>query len=135
MQSENITAGKLAEMIGVQPSAISHVMSGRNKPGFDFLAGLFNKFPNLNPRWMIIGEGNMTLTFDGSFYQQKENESHVTINTSPDLLSEPSSSIDIEPPRSTSFGDTHMRPAGRSKSIERIVIFYTDGTFSSHEQQ
>lgn len=137
MQSKNISAGKLAEMIGVQPSAISHIMSGRNKPGFDFLAGLFNKFPDLNPRWIIIGEGDMILTTDHPHPLnksiEKENELFEVTNASPDLLNEASPHLDTTQVK-TAHADC-KRPMSRSKSIERIVIFYTDGTFSPHEQQ
>lgn len=118
MQSKNISAGKLAEIIGVQPSAISHILSGRNKPGFDFLANLFNQFPDLNPRWMIVGEGNMiVMTIDSA----EKKELPVDINN--EILTP---SFDVVSAKMNK---------GHSKSIERIAIFYTDGTFSSYEQQ
>ncbi|NLA48821.1 MAG: helix-turn-helix transcriptional regulator, partial [Bacteroidales bacterium] len=32
LKSENKTSAQFAEEIGVQPSGISHILSGRNKP-------------------------------------------------------------------------------------------------------
>ena len=103
MRSEGLSAVKLAEMIDVQPSAISHIISGRNKPGFDFLAALFARFPDISPRWMILGEGEM----------------------SPML-----SNADVESAAPPVVENTPQSP--QPKSIERIAIFYTDGTFSSY---
>lgn len=122
MQSENISAGKLAEIIGVQPSAISHIMSGRNKPGFDFLANLFDQFPNLNPRWIITGKDSMILP--DSIHGKEAHSSGSGNISHQDLFAankKPIKTTICEPPKSL------------SKSIEKIVIFYTDGTFSLYE--
>lgn len=62
MRSEELTSAKLAEILSVQPSSISHLLAGRNKPNFDFISNLLLMFPNLNPRWIINGEGGMYLS-------------------------------------------------------------------------
>jgi len=54
---ENITPAKLAEKIGVQPSGISHILSGRNKPSYDFINKLLLHFPNISAEWLITGKG------------------------------------------------------------------------------
>ena len=37
MKNENLTPSKLAELLGIQPSGISHILAGRNKPSFDLV--------------------------------------------------------------------------------------------------
>lgn len=59
LQSEGLTAVKFAEIMEVQPSSISHLLSGRNKPNFDFISRLLLRFPDLNPDWMINGIGEI----------------------------------------------------------------------------
>lgn len=59
MKNEGITPSRLAELISVQPSSISHLLAGRNKPGFDFLYKILQRFPRLNPDWLILGSGEM----------------------------------------------------------------------------
>lgn len=59
MRSEQLTAAKLAEIVQVQPSSISHLLSGRNKPNFEFVSRLMRMFPELNPDWLINGIGTM----------------------------------------------------------------------------
>ena len=56
---EQLSPSKFADIIGVQRSSISHVISGRNKPSFDFLQKTLQAFPGLNASWLMLGEGNM----------------------------------------------------------------------------
>lgn len=48
-----------ADKLGVQRSSISHLLSGRNKPGFDFLSRMITEFTDLNIDWVLTGKGNM----------------------------------------------------------------------------
>ncbi|WP_300886837.1 helix-turn-helix transcriptional regulator [uncultured Alistipes sp.] len=59
MKSEGLTSSRLAEMLEVQPSGISHILSGRNKPGFDFLQKILRRFPQINPDWLLLDSGAM----------------------------------------------------------------------------
>lgn len=59
LKSEGLTAVKFAEIMEVQPSSISHLLSGRNKPNFDFISRILLRFPSLNPDWLINGIGEI----------------------------------------------------------------------------
>lgn len=54
-----LTANKLAEMLEVQPSGISHILAGRNKPSIDFVTKLLTVFPDISPDWFILGTAPM----------------------------------------------------------------------------
>ncbi len=56
---ERLSPSKFADIIGVQRSSVSHIISGRNKPSFDFLQKTMKAFPGLNADWLILGEGTM----------------------------------------------------------------------------
>ena len=56
---EQLSPSKFADLIGVQRSSISHVISSRNKPSFDFLQKTLKAFPGLNASWLMLGEGTM----------------------------------------------------------------------------
>lgn len=60
--AENITQAQLADLINVARGSVSHVISGRNKPSFEFIAGLARCFPNLNMDWILTGQGKMYKT-------------------------------------------------------------------------
>ena len=40
LKEKSLSSNKLAEMLEVQPSGISHILSGRNKPSMDFITKL-----------------------------------------------------------------------------------------------
>lgn len=59
IDSDKLTASKFAEMIGVQKSSVSHIISGRNKPSLDFVQKVLSAFPAINSDWLLFGAGNM----------------------------------------------------------------------------
>jgi transcriptional regulator with XRE-family HTH domain len=54
----NLSATKLADEITVQRSGISHILSGRNQPSYDFLVKILSRYPQIDPEWLILGKGN-----------------------------------------------------------------------------
>ena len=59
LQAENITPARFADQIGIQRSGVSHILAGRNKPGFDFIEKMLRCYPSLNAEWLITGKGKM----------------------------------------------------------------------------
>ena len=59
MEAEHLQASRLAEILGVQPATISHILNGRNRPSFEFIEKLLQRFPKMNPDWLILGKGNL----------------------------------------------------------------------------
>ncbi len=105
------TASSFAEKIGVQRSSISHILSGRNKPSLDFVLKILTVYPEVELYWLLNGKGE--------FPSEQKNE-----NLKPTPIP-PVSNI-VLPKETVSTKKT-------DKSIERIVIFYTDGTFKNFE--
>ncbi len=54
---ENLSPARLADMLGVQRSNISHILSGRNNPSYDFIKAVLTKFPQLSAEWFLTGKG------------------------------------------------------------------------------
>ena len=57
LDAENISQAQLAETLGVARAGISHILSGRNKPGFDFLEAMATRFPQISMDWLLTGKG------------------------------------------------------------------------------
>jgi transcriptional regulator with XRE-family HTH domain len=55
----NLGSSQLAGEIGVQPSGISHILSGRNNPSLDFVLKVLNRYPDLSSEWLLFGRGEM----------------------------------------------------------------------------
>ena len=55
-KNHQLTAASFATKIGVQRSAISHILSGRNKPSLEFLMKIHDSFEEVNLEWLILGK-------------------------------------------------------------------------------
>ena len=151
MKFEGINSTKLAEILGIQASGISHIMSGRNKPSFDFLVKLLQHFPQINPDWLLLDKGPM--------YRdevKKKNSPSLTpaiptiapaelFDTTKDSIAQASSpeeekdiipaDTDKQSPTNEFPQQTGDRNRDNDSQIEKIVIFYSDHTFSSYRPE
>ncbi len=107
------TASSFAEKIGVQRSSISHILSGRNNPSLDFVLKILSIYPEVELYWLLNGKGG--------FPSSASLENRETNNK----VADPSPNKNPQAELATSSSD---------KDIERIVIFYKDGTFKNFEQ-
>ncbi|MEY8849081.1 helix-turn-helix domain-containing protein [Psychroserpens sp. XS_ASV72] len=104
------SASSFAEKIGVQRSSISHILSGRNKPSLDFVLKVLSSFPEVELYWLMNGKGQFPSQQEHNpLKSTNENTSAAHINVTDDKMVS-------------------------DKAIERIVIFYKDGTFENFEQ-
>jgi len=114
-----LTPSKFADIIGIQRSRISHIMSGRNNPSIDVVTKIVSKFPEIDLKWLMTGEGEM-LSSDINLFSNEAN----TVRS--DETIDYKSNNDINEPVSrqerTLFQSSH-------KNIERIIVFYTDSSF------
>lgn len=177
MKHEGINSTRLAEILGIQPSGISHIMSGRNNPSFDFIKRLLQRFPQINPDWLISDKGPMYR----DEIKKKNSPEPVTPKESNEVQSEPldiftasgqSATMRIDAPATAvsipesadmiadkslaagfsghvdtgeygsasiaaKVGDfSKVESSGSNSvsrsSIDRIVVFYRDKTFSEY---
>ena len=59
LQAENLTQTQFADILSVARGSVSHILAGRNKPGYDFMESLLLHYPNLNLEWLLTGQGKM----------------------------------------------------------------------------
>ena len=110
---KGISAGDLANSLDVQRSNISHILNGRNKPGAALIEKLLVVFPDLNARWLLTGDGNM---LNSTISETEENDIKSTVLKKSDAVTALSSHKHIE-----------------NKQIKKVILLYTDGTFSSFD--
>lgn len=75
LQAKNITARQFAEEIGIQPSGMSHILSGRNNPSLDFVMKVVRRYPEIDINWLMFGKGEM--------YESGKGVASVTSTASP----------------------------------------------------
>ncbi len=59
LKEENLTASQFADLIDVQRSSMSHILSGRNNPSLDFVNKILKAFPLIDTDWLMSGTGSM----------------------------------------------------------------------------
>ncbi|MGM9735284.1 MAG: helix-turn-helix domain-containing protein [Candidatus Cryptobacteroides sp.] len=59
MAAENITQSQLADSLNVVRASVSHILSGRNNPSYEFIKALMSRYPRLNIEWLMFGKGKM----------------------------------------------------------------------------
>lgn len=123
LQEYSISSTYLADKIGVQRSSISHLLSGRNKPGFDFIQKLLKNYPEINPTWLILGKGSMYHSENQPTLPFSETEEKSTPRET-DIRSEPNTNYQIR--------NSQKGISKKQKMIEKIVIFYSDHSFDEY---
>jgi len=124
LHEENLSSSKFADILDVQRSSISHIISGRNKPSLDFIQKVLKNFPSISPDWLIIGKGEMYLKTE---QQEFEFDSPLTIENKK-KVDEKTEAINTEQNSSNNMNIVNnILP--KVKNIERIIVFFDDGTF------
>ncbi len=82
---EGLSRSNFAQIMGVQQSSITHILSGRNKPSFDFIEKMLQRFPKIAPDWLIMGKGPMYRTNESSSNPQSKQEILIHQPTIPQL--------------------------------------------------
>ena len=143
MKSEGLTSSKLAEILGTGASNISHIISGRSKPGYDLLRKIFLCFPRINPDWLLLDAEQMYRTNEDTDATLKDSSLHR--QSIPDMQSDttlPHPTVSVEGPRLPfSNGESGMttapqslqenRPQSQSPAVRRVIVIYDDKTFES----
>ncbi len=126
--SENKTSAQFAEEIGVQPSGISHILSGRNNPSLDFVIKMLERYKFLSTEWLLFGKGDMykESTMPGLFddvMPARDFKKGDNRDSEPDMMNHGSSYPDDD-----SFGISEEDRTAHTE-LKEIVWFYSDGTF------
>lgn len=137
LKEKNLSATKFADIIDVQRSSISHILSGRNKPSFDFIEKILNAYPDINAQWLITGRGEM-FTNQRSLFDKERNlfsEPEKSTASESDIQNSSGQSQDISNSEEEKINDLKntVKNDVIVSEIERIVIFYTNGKFKEYK--
>ena len=147
MNAENLTGSKLAEYLGIQPSSISHILGGRNKPSLDFVQKILQRYPRINPDWLLLDSDEMYRP-DSSPASSVATSAELQFSESPSMAE---SATQAEP----SAAENHSSPADHTtqapstpsnvmdtiaplvaphnRGVKRIIVMFDDHTFESYE--
>ncbi len=115
----SISATAFSDEIEVNRSTISHLLSGRNKPSLDFVLKVIQHYPEVELYWLLNGKGSFP-----SSKSTSEEIKEISVErsaTKQNVIA--STEITSEKP---------IIPI-QDSDIDRIVIFYKDGSFKSYK--
>jgi transcriptional regulator with XRE-family HTH domain len=150
IQAKKLSASQFADTLGIPRSSISHILSGRNKPSLDVVQKILIAFPEIPAEELLDDKRDLSIAVSAPKVVA------APITATPSLFdavtpSAPESSVtnlaeqtivqsNLRRPRESSqkanlpvaapATTTHL-----AKKIERVLIFYTDGTFSESKPQ
>ena len=156
LNNQQLSSARFAEIIGVQPSGISHILSGRNKPGFDFIQKILTSYPSLNAEWLIMGKGNMLKSenIQGDLFSGEYYGTGNPLRTDKEIAGEEPESDQSETEAKAYDKDTYVNKlksddsynsesgttaevtdVNKGRFIKKIVIFYSDKSFSEYSPE
>ncbi len=119
LKEKKLTAAQFSNKIHVNPSAMSHILNGRSKPGFDVLDKIGQAFPDINLNWLISGKGVPT---------KQSIQTSETVELLPDENQDVVDNVLHDPLPTV---ETKLE---NKKQIKRIILFFEDGSFEEYEK-
>jgi transcriptional regulator with XRE-family HTH domain len=150
MEELGYSPSSFADTIDVPRPIISHILSGRNKPSLDVIQKILMRFSELNPWWLLTGTGTMKQL---SLFSDQELEAISIKNTAvqqsnttaqpvkASAVAEPPVQIKVskilEQPEPNPMAQAEQKqssplpaqPFQSGKTVEKMIVFYTDKTF------
>ena len=128
LAAENISQAQFADNINVVRASVSHVLSGRNNPSYEFIRSIMLKYPNLNIEWLMFGKGKM--------YKEKTVSPAASDVLFPEI-DEQVPSINDKAPETAPVVEPQaiMQPSSAAdihvlqRKVSKIIVLFDDGTF------
>ena len=104
MEDYGLSSSQMADKIGVQRSAISHVLSGRNKPSLDFILKVLESFSDVSSEWLLRGQ-------------------NIEVSEGQNTSGKPAEKLPEKQGQNT-----------HRKTVEKVLILYTDKTVEEYRK-
>ena len=147
LAAENISQSQFADTIRVVRASVSHVLSGRNNPSYEFIRAIMISYPHLNIEWLLVGKGKMykettpapalpvpdpTPTLSDLLFADEATEEPIDILTAPESpislsLPVPETSAQTSSDINTSNNKTQI-PV-KQRNVSKIIVMFDDGTY------
>ena len=126
LRKENKTSSQFAEEIGVQPSSVSHIISGRNKPSLDFVIKMLQQYSDLRTDWLIFGRGEMYIEpSTGDIFNETELMEEKKTDTLVPSDSQSSSPLPDITPKAAGEG------LSGNRILSQVILVYDDNSFKN----
>lgn len=136
LKLEQLTPARFADILGIQRSGISHILSGRNKPSFEFFERIVQKYPQINLEWLISGKGKVYKEPNAAQNSYNVDLFNVSNNIDKSNIIPVNKEIKTQQTTSEPQMTTNITPVkvnlSESKKLIRVIFVYDDKTFSEY---
>lgn len=129
IEKKGLTATKFANMIDVNPSAISHLLKGRNKPGYDVLVNIAKAFPDISMDWLLTGKGGI---YNHPAAEPSAPIKEETVIQTPEAPEQAPAEKKIAAIPSEIAATIPL--STNRKALKRIILFFSDGSFEDYQK-
>ena len=153
IKKKQMSSSQFADVLGIPRSSISHILSGRNKPSLDVVQKILTAFPEVSAEDLLFEDRTLSvsatklpttpsaqeiLPLTNLFDAPNDTASESIKNNLPEStivrsnLRRSVKESNLTPHAVGNTGSDNIATSGRSlhKKIERVIIFYSDGTFT-----
>lgn len=129
LSAENISQSQFADTINVVRASVSHVLSGRNNPSYDFIKAIMASYPRLNIEWLIFGKGKMYRDMQetvppATIQQQEEGISSTLFDDFASAIPEASGQQEV-----ADINTEIQIQATVQRKVKKVIILYDDDTY------
>ena len=122
MQSEGMNAKQFCQEVGISPGTLSNITGGRNKPSLDVMQAILRRFRAISCDWLIMGVGTMYVSGARDEGMQSLFEVENETTEMPKEVAKPSVVVN-------NSDISYTAAPSISRKVDKILIFYSDGTF------
>lgn len=153
IKRKQMSSSQFADVLGIPRSSISHILSGRNKPSLDVVQKILTAFPEVSAEDLLFEDRTLSISgvkpsvplgqeilplsnlFEASNDTASESVKNVSTESTIVRSNLRRSAKEGNSTSGSSSSDviSENRPiTSRSlqKKIDRVIIFYSDGTFT-----
>lgn len=133
---EGMNPSLFADHIGISRSSMNHILNGRNNPSLDVVTKILSKFENISSEWLLSGKPPIHKNEKNSVAQQPSLFNEVLIEEDvqpikPEYHKEKEITEEKKMPESLLTTERLVYKERSSKTITKIMVFYSDSTFES----
>ena len=142
------SAGQFADVVKINRSRLSHIITGRNNPSLEIVQAIIKRFPEINPLWLLIGNEPMFLVDSPAKgkISNSQDESNTEINLfnyhQPDLKKETDEvktqetnqihkQVPVTEKEELKSGLTEIETDYDEVEIRMITVFYTNKRYEN----
>ncbi len=132
MKLKNMSPSQFADITRINRATISQLTANRNNPSFSTIMSILETFPEIDANWLLLGRKSVAQNIDN-----QENVNSTQLHQLDIFNNQQSENQTVNNIPVQDIKNEHIFTEGKteSKKIEKIVVFYTDKSFSEYKPE